>query len=142
MTKPFLFDEPLLPDGFEFPKRYIEFAQKNSWPDLEPWSFLALNKTDYLSYFGLLLLEFPDAKLIPFALINDQSGLYNDGWIVLACFDASKLKEPCVRIYDGEHPKNTPWDNFSYPDFDTWLISAEKESVRYKLDKTESEQDD
>jgi len=139
MTKPFLFNEPLLPAEFEFPEKYIEFAQNNSWPDLEPWSFLASNKAISLSYFGNMLQKFPDAKLIPFAWINDQSGFYNDGWVTLAFFDASKLREPCVRIYDYGNPKITPWDNFSYQNFDDWIIAAKKESDRFKLEKLELE---
>jgi len=140
--KPFLFNEPLLPGGFEFPKKYIGFALNNSWPDLEPWSFLALNKAESLSYFGRMLREFPDATLIPFAWVNDQTGHYNDGWVVLACFDASELGEQRVRIYDCQRPKNTPWDNFSYKNFDEWLAAAKKESDLFKLEKLELEEDD
>lgn len=137
--KPFLFNESLLPEGFEFPNRYIEFAQNNSWPDLDPWSFLALDKPTSLLYFGRMSLKFPEATLIPFAWINDQSGFYNDGWVVLACFDASELKEPHVRIYDCQHPKSTPWDNFSYKNFDEWIVAAKKESDKFKSEKLEED---
>lgn len=137
MKRPFLFDEPLLPNGFEFPREYIELIKSNPLPDLEPWSFLALDKPASLSYFGAMLQKFPDATLIPFAWINDQTGLYNGSWVVLACFDASDLKEPCIRIYDYEYPKNTPWDNFSYKNFNDWVAAAKKESDRFKLEKDE-----
>lgn len=141
--KPFLFDEPLLPDGFRFPQKYEELAKNGSWPDLEPWSFLAMSKPHSLAYYGQMLLKFPMAKLIPFAYINDISGLYNDGWIVLACFDAdSTLKQPIVRIYDFGAPKNTPWDNLSYKGFEEWLIAAQKESIRFKAEKAEIESDE
>jgi len=82
-----------------------------------------------------MLRKFPEAKLIPFAWINDQSGVYNDGWVILALFDASESEEPRIRIYDCAHPKNTPWDNLSYLNFDDWIVAAKKESDRFKLEK-------
>ena len=103
MIKPFLFNEPLLPAEFKFPK----------------------------------------VTLIPFAYINDISGLYNDGWVVLACFDSSSTQiEPCVRIYDYSCPENSPWDNFCYETFNDWVAAAQKESIRFKADRAEIESKD
>lgn len=38
-------------------------------------------------YYRAMLTRYADKPLIPFAIIDDQSGLYNDGYVVLACFD-------------------------------------------------------
>ena len=99
--KPFLFREPILPDGFRFPDEYEQLARNGNWPDIEPWSFLAEDMPMSLSYYGEMLRKFPETPLIPFAFISDESGLYNDGYIVLACFDGGDLSgHPKVRIYD------------------------------------------
>jgi len=86
-----------------------------------------------LLYSAAMLLQFPEAALIPFAIIQDESGLYNDGWVVLACFDGrNKEGNLGVRIYDYSRPKFSPWDNFTYSCFSEWLSAAKEESSRYK----------
>ena len=141
--KPFLFNEPLLPEGFRFPQEYEALINSATWPDLEPWSFLAADKALSLSFYSDVLIKFPAAPLVPFACINDQSGFYNDGWVVLACFEGSDLSgQPPVRIYNGGTPKKTPWDNLSYDSFSEWLGAAKNESVRFKAEKAELDSDE
>lgn len=136
--KPFLFNEPLLPDGFKFPGEYEALVNSASWPEIEPWSFLAADKPLSLSFYGEMLLKFPSMPLIPFACVDDQSGLYNDGWVVLACFDGvDSSSQPRVRIYDSSTPKSTPWQNLSYTNFSDWLDAAKIESSRYKAARAE-----
>lgn len=141
--KPFLFNEPLLPEGFSFPREYEALIDGASWPDIEPWHFLAANKALSLSYYGDMQIKFPSTPLIPFAYANDPSGFYNDGWTVLACFDGSDLSgQPRVRIYDAAAPKNTPFENFCYAGFKEWFDAAKAESIRFKAEKADLEDDE
>ncbi|WP_218840306.1 hypothetical protein [Variovorax sp. YR752] len=39
--KKFLFDLPILPEGFAFPASYRRLVENGSWPDIEPWRCLA-----------------------------------------------------------------------------------------------------
>jgi hypothetical protein len=95
-----------------------------------------------LSYYGGMLLKFPGRPLIPFAIVSDASGLYNDGLVVLACFDGSDISgQPPIRIYDYSTPKKSPWDNLSYTNFVDWIEAAKKESARYKAERAEIESD-
>lgn len=96
-----------------------------------------------LSSYAGMLLKFPDRPLVPFARICDPGGLYNDGYVVLACFDGiDKSGRPPVRIYDFGKPKVSPWDNLSYANFEEWLQAAQTESARYKAERSEIEDDE
>lgn len=131
--KPFLYDLPILPDGFRFPTDYLSVVMADGDLDIEPWRFLSKDMALSLSYYGSMLLKFPEATLIPFAIIQDGSGLYNDGWVVLACFDGEdRVGRPAVKIYDFSRPKFSPWDNLGYPNFSAWFNAAQEESARYK----------
>lgn len=135
--KPFLFDNPLLPEEFKFPNIYLDLVVANGFPEIEPWQFLAKDMATSLSYYGTLMKKFPDVPLVPFAIIDDQSGAYNDGWVVLACFDGrDKTGVPKVFVYDFSTPKKLPWENLIYEDFSDWLRAAREESRRY-LDERE-----
>ncbi len=135
--KPFMFEPPILPGEFLFPTEYLSIAASGLWPDLEPWSFLAHSMGQSLIYFGDMSLKFPNLKLIPFAYINDQSGHYNDGWIVLACFDGSNSSgDPRVLIYDAS-TRRSPDENFVFQDFSAWLTSAEAETAQFRVERSE-----
>ncbi|MCF5622689.1 hypothetical protein, partial [Pseudomonas syringae] len=112
--KNFLYDLPILPDGFKFPAEYLNVVLADELIDIEPWRFLSKDMATSLFYYSSMLLKFSEAALVPFAIIQDESGLYNDGWVVLACFDGEcKEGNACVRIYDYSKPKLSPWDNLS-----------------------------
>ncbi|GHC31965.1 hypothetical protein GCM10010082_27850 [Kushneria pakistanensis] len=131
--KAYLYDSPVLPDGFKLPKAYIDFAISSDSQDLLPWKIMAGDMAACLSYFGAMLLKFPNRPLVPFAIVHDESGVYNDGWIVLACFDGTDLSgDPPVRIYDYSRPKVFPWDEKPYQNFSAWLETAKNESSDYK----------
>ncbi|MCF5591461.1 hypothetical protein, partial [Pseudomonas syringae] len=85
--KNFLYDLPILPDGFKFPAEYLNVVLADELIDIEPWRFLSKDMATSLFYYSSMLLKFSEAALVPFAIIQDESGLYNDGWVVLACFD-------------------------------------------------------
>ncbi|MCF5471072.1 hypothetical protein [Pseudomonas syringae] len=136
--KNFLYDLPILPDGFKFPAEYLNVVLADELIDIEPWRFLSKDMATSLFYYSSMLLKFSEAALVPFAIIQDESGLYNDGWVVLACFDGEcKEGNACVRIYDYSKPKLSPWDNLSYSGFSDWFISAKEESSRYKAEQVE-----
>lgn len=136
--KPFLYDLPILPEGFQFPVDYLDVATAGEGLDIEPWRFLSKDMALSLSYYGSMLLKFPGAALIPFAIIQDETGSYNDGWVVLACFDGEdRAGDPAVKIYDFSRPKSSPWDNLGYPNFSVWLEAAKEESARYKSERAE-----
>ena len=144
MSNIFLYNTPILPDGFVFPQSYIDTVKSNNIIDLEPWDFLCKDIGKSLSYYGALLIEYRDQPLIPFAIASDESGFFNDGYVVLACFDGSdKSGDPKVYFHDygysysGEDPvrgKQYYLENFS-----VWLESAKEESAQYKADTTEPE---
>ncbi|TPG73992.1 hypothetical protein EAH74_32330 [Pseudomonas mandelii] len=136
--KPFLYELPILPDGFQFPIDYLNVVLDDEI-DIAPWRFLTKDMALSLFYYGSMLLKFPGAVLIPFAIIQDESGLYNDGWVVLACFEGSKGGNSGVRIYDYSRPKLSPWDNLAYSGFSEWFRSAKEESARYKADRSGGE---
>jgi len=82
-----------------------------------------------------MLQKLPDAPLVPFAIVNDQSGFYNEGWVVLACFDGfDKSGKPRVYIYDYSRPKKLLHDT-CYNDFSEWLSFARSDSERYKAQR-------
>ena len=140
--KTFMYREPLLPSNFRFPREYEQLAENGSWPDLRPWEFLATNMGLSLSLFGTLMQKFPRATLVPFARTSDPTGLHNDGYVVLACFDGTDPSDqPRVRIYDFRTPAKSPWDNLSYSTFKDWLDAAAQESEQFKADQAEAEND-
>ncbi|MHA6844520.1 hypothetical protein [Ralstonia syzygii] len=133
--KKFFYDISLLPEGFGLPSSYLNAVLANNFIDIEPWGFLCENVGASLLYYGAMLQKFPESPIIPFAMVNDQSGLYNDGWVVLACFDGGdKSGDPRVLIYDYSRPASNPWDNV-YVNFSAWLAMAGEESVRYKEER-------
>ncbi|ACM27504.1 hypothetical protein G6M87_15380 [Rhizobium rhizogenes] len=143
--KKFLFESPILPDGFRFPETYRQLVESNSRPDIEPWTWLADNMPQSLSYYGAMLEKFKEGPLVPFAIICDETGLHNDGYVTLALgyvtlalFDGSDISDsPRVRIYDYSNPKKGPWDNLRYNDFEEWLVAAREESADYKTQRAE-----
>ncbi len=133
MMEPFFYKSPIIPCGFVFPRSYIDVVESESWPQIEPWTLLAADMPSSLFYYGSMLLKFKDCPLVPFSIIRDESGFYNDGYVILACFDGSVLTgEPIVRIYDYGKPKVSPWTNLSYPSFSVWLEAAKMESKLYR----------
>lgn len=141
MSKLFFYDSPILPSGFGFPQSYLQLAQGSDIPDLEPWKFLFLNMPKSLNYYGAMLEKYSDKPLVPFAIIDDQSGFYNGGYVVLACFDGDdKSGDPKVYFHDYSNPKRADWpDRYSLANFTEWLRVAGEESARYKAERAEDE---
>lgn len=142
MSKLYLYDSPILPTEFRFPKDYLDLAHRPDIPDLEPWEFLFLNMPSSLNYYGAMLQKYPDKPLIPFAIIDDKSGLYNGGYVVLACFDGDDNSgDPKVYFHDYSNPKRVDWaDRHALPNFSEWLRVAGEESARYKLERAEEDE--
>jgi hypothetical protein len=141
MNKLFFYDSPILPAGFSFPQSYIQLVQGHDVPNLEPWNFLCFNMAKSLNYFGALLQKYPDKPLVPFAIVDDQSGFFNDGYVVLACFDGDdKNGNPKVYFHDYSNAKRVEWsERHSLANFAEWLKVATEESERYKVERAEDE---
>lgn len=140
MNKLFLFDSPILPSGFSFPRTYLQLTQAQDIPDLEPWKFLFLNMPSSLNYYGAMLQKYPDKPLVPFAIIDDPSGAFNDGYVVIACFDGDdKSGDPKVYFHDYSNSNRVDWpDRYSLANFTEWLRVAGEESARYKSECAEN----
>ncbi|MEK9495064.1 hypothetical protein V2H77_01015 [Photorhabdus sp. P32] len=142
MSNIFLFDNPLLPKGFKLPAEYVSLAERCIAIDLEPWTFLYNDMATSLSYYGAMLIKYKDKPLIPFAMVNDQSGFYNDGYIILACFDGHDLNgDPKIYLHDYSNiSKEISWNERYYlENFSAWLELAKEESARYKAERAEEE---
>jgi hypothetical protein len=143
MSTIFLYDLPILPVGFGFPKRFLQLAYGHDVPDLEPWNFLFLDMPRSLNYYGAMLQTYPEKPLIPFAIGDDQTGFWNDGYIVLACFDGDdKSGDPKIYFHDYGSAEQTDFAaRYSLLNFYEWLQVTEEESARYKRDRAELEGD-
>lgn len=135
-SRVFLYDSPILPVGFEFPRSYLAIARNPDPPDITPWEFLFRNMPLSLNYYGAMLQKYPDKPLIPFALVDDKSGLYNGGFVVLACFDGDdRSGNPKVYFHDYSSAKRVPWaERYSLENFLEWKKMADDESARFKAE--------
>lgn len=141
MSKLFFYDLPILPLGFSFPQSYWDLARGHVIPNLEPWKFLFLDMPCSLNYYGAMLQKYPDKPLVPFAILDDPSGTFNDGYVVLACFDGDdRSGDPKVYLHDYGNPKRVDWpDRYFLANFTEWLRVAGEESARYKAERAEDE---
>ncbi|QNA88420.1 hypothetical protein G4G28_07770 [Massilia sp. Dwa41.01b] len=141
MTKPYLYDASILPKDFTLPKSYVELALSQNQPDLSPWELLFLDVPRSSSYYGAMLQRYPDKPLVPFAIANDESGLFNDGYVVLACFDGNdKSGNPTIYYHDYGSDQHVHWsDRYCIPNFDEWLRVEGEESARYKASRAEDD---
>ena len=139
MKSLFFYDTPILPSEFRFPESYLKLAQGSVIPDLEPWHFMFLDMPSSLQYYGAMLQKYHDKTLIPFAISNDPSGLFNDGYVLLACFDGDeKTGNPKVYFHDYSNPKVIDWiDRYSLANFEEWLRVAQQESAQFKADRND-----
>ena len=129
MSKSFFYDSPILPSGFSFPQSYLQLAQGSDIPDLEPWKFLFLSMPKSLNYYGAMLEKYSDKPLVPFAIIDDQSGFYNGGYVVLACFDGDDKSgdRRFTSMINFSNPKRVDWpDRYSLANFTEWLRVARR----------------
>lgn len=112
-------------------------------PNLEPWKFLCFDMPMALNYYGAMLQKYPDKPLVPFAIVDDPSGHFNDGYVVLACFDGDdKSGDPIIYYHDYSNPKRISWsDRYFISNFNAWLELAEEESSRYKAERADDEID-
>jgi len=142
MSGLFLYEQPILPKGFSFPSSYVELAKNGLIDNLEPWLLLYNDMATSLSYYGSMLLKYKEHCLIPFAVASDQSGIFNDGYVVLACFDGNDHSgNPKVYFHDYGYNEQYPdWDKrYHLNNFDEWLKLAKEESAQYKAERAESE---
>lgn len=142
MASILLYDKSILPKDFRYPEEYLSIAKTGFEEDIEPWSLLTSNMFRTLNYYESMRDEYKDQVLIPFAIAVDESGYYNDGYVVLACFDGNDISgNPRVYFHDyGSLVKEIEWSKRYYLEgFTTWLQYARDESSRYKKEKYEDD---
>ncbi|WP_120429393.1 hypothetical protein [Acinetobacter baylyi] len=128
-----IYDNGLKNIAQNLPKEFILWFEE--FEDIEPWKTFYNNKSELIRFNSLLRKKFPEGNLLPFSYIHDITGFCNDSWPIVASFDLKSM--PQIRIYDFAQPKNSPWDNYSYKNFDHWLEMARHESTAYKLEINE-----
>ena len=118
MQEPFKpYPRDLLPRGFRYPQRYLNFAETGEYPAIYPWWFI-----DAESEVGRLAYEvgrLENAMLVPFAKIDDSAG-------DIACFDGNdSTGNPRIimLITDGSGRA------YSFNDFDDWLSAATRDAT-------------
>lgn len=142
MTNFSLYDQNILPVGFKFPEKYTVLMSENFEEDIEPWRFLRRSDDITLSHYASMCEKYVNKKLIPFAIAVDLSGYYNDGYVVLACFDGDDPSgNSKIYFHDYGPPiKEIDWSKrYSLDGFDAWLEFARAESAHYKEERAEDE---
>ncbi|UMM64032.1 hypothetical protein [Aristophania vespae] len=134
--KPYLFEHHILPSEFNFPSDYLDVVLNNKIIDIKPWNLLSNNMFRSIYNYSFMLLTFPKATLVPFALIRYQAGPYNNEWSVVAYFDNENAKnDPIIRVHDSAKPKSTLWNNPTYSSFSEWLKTAKQQASTMIQDK-------
>jgi hypothetical protein len=60
--KTFLYDLPILPNGFKFPVDYLDMVLADGFVDIEPWRFLSKDMATSLFYYSSMLLRFSERR--------------------------------------------------------------------------------
>ncbi|MEG0343506.1 MAG: hypothetical protein RR633_15085 [Acinetobacter sp.] len=128
-----IYDSSFKDKTVHLPKEFILWLE--GFEDIEPWKTFYENESELVRFDSVLKKRFPESNLLPFAYIHDITGFCNDSWPIIASFDLKSM--PIIRIYDFSTPKNSPWINLSYQNFDAWLEMARNESEKYKLELDE-----
>jgi hypothetical protein len=124
-------DEKLLPNGFDYPKQYVDFIASEGTLE-DPWSFFYgelpkfKNKTHLELCFTGLKKRYQDRDVVPFAdfLCTDD----------IACFDLSqdKPKGAVIIIHDFASPG---WEGREeFKDFNAWLAHAKQCAKDWKAE--------
>ncbi len=141
MRRIFLYDNPIIPEGFKFPEEYITLAKTNPSIDLEPWKLLFNSMGTSLSYYGDMLKKYEDKPLIPFAVFVDESGIIDEGYAMLACFDVDdRSGDPIVYLHNYEKKEYPIWSKrYHIKNFTAWLKRAEKEAEEFRVERLKYE---
>jgi hypothetical protein len=117
-----------LPEGFRFPKSYLDFLRQEALPDLDPWWFLCESQEDADDWLEIVKEQYPERKLVPFA----KFGALDD----IACFDgADTTGNP--KVYYVHTFTSPGWEDRGWvDDFDAWLENAKRESAESKAERT------
>jgi hypothetical protein len=133
MRVPFFYDQPIIPENFKFPNRYIDISHGKEKEISDPWKFMFKDPVLSIFYLGSMLIKFSDHPLIPFAIAEDGSGLYNDGSVIVSCFDGlDQTGSPKIFFYNYAIPKKKISDLRQIGSFDEWLEYAKREAERYR----------
>lgn len=116
------------PRNFIYPKEFIDFRGDNNFESLSPlWKDLFGDVIEFIDYYDFLLDKFPQKRYIPFACAVDESGLFNDGYVIISAFSPS---DDCIFIYDV----NNEFSGLKYKgDFSNVIYSFE-DWVKFSFD--------
>lgn len=134
------------PENFRFPNSYLKIVDNNEDIDSLPWELLYKNYDLLLNYYTSMQEIYTNHSLIPFARACDLSGYFNDGYVVLACFDGEdNTGNPKVYFHDyGQNSwglcedRDISWEErYFIANFDEWIKLAKNESIQYKAEIAE-----
>jgi hypothetical protein len=112
--KPYPSDK--LPDGFVYPKKYLEFSEGGDYPSLYPWWFVDADSEAGTLFYSIRNRD--GRNLIPFAKVDDDRG-------DIACFDGDDTSgDPSVLMQVNDDSGRS----YSFENFDDWLLAAKKDA--------------
>lgn len=119
----YLFHRDNLPDGFKFPRMFLDLIEKDALPDLAPWKFLCTSQRDADGWMLALQSLYPSRKLVPFALWVGSDDV--------ACFDGASHSDEPVVLYIHAYASPGWEDRGQEPNFAEWLNRAEIQSAKF-----------
>ncbi len=138
MNEVFLYDRPIIPEGFKFPEEYIRIAKIFPDIDIRDWRLLFDDMGTSLRYYSSMLSDYKDKPLIPFAILPDELGREWSGFPIVACFDGDdRSGDPIVYLHDFNKGRYPSWNKLFYlTNFSEWLERAKKEDAKkFRLDR-------
>ncbi|GAA6143719.1 hypothetical protein [Hydrogenophaga sp. 5NK40-0174] len=118
------FENIQLPDGFVYPKSFMEFIKLEPLPDLKPWWFLHKYAGTSEAWLKTVREQYPNRRLVPFAKMEHTDDV--------VCFDASgPSSDPIVHYV---HTYASPgWEDRGHViNFDAWLKAAIADAQQFK----------
>ncbi|WP_421850617.1 hypothetical protein [Novosphingobium sp.] len=119
-----MFDPKSLPEGFRFPRSFIDLVDRNALPDLQPWRFLCQSQKDADGWMLAVQRLYPSRKLVPFALWAGSDDV--------ACFDGDGRSDDPVVHYVHAYASAGWEDRGNVPSFDEWIKAAQEQSVSFQ----------
>jgi hypothetical protein len=123
--KRYLYTREALPQGFRFPKSFLDFVAQQPIADTRPWWLLCQSQQDADGWMLAVKRQYPTRKLVPFALWVGSDDV--------ACFDGDgPLDDPIVHYV---HAYASPgWEDRGHvANFEEWLKLANRESTGFQV---------
>lgn len=124
----YVFEETLLPSGFQLPGAYLDIMRLPELPKLTPWWFLGKRKASALFWLSALKEQYPSRLLIPFAKRDDLGD-------TLAAFDGSDTSGN-PRVFHIHAYTEPGWEQRgTWNSFEDWYKQAILDSQKFKVDE-------